>query len=460
MLPNLRALRFWLPGASRRFPQSTVETNGSIGGSFEARMNALIIRRVPIGIGLFIVLTSVGGTLELVYFEGRLPAIIAANAGYLLSLALALIGMRRHPQHAVTYIILCSFLVAIVMSSYFAAVGANAETLVMIHAIYLTGLLVIYPWGGKGQLLGGSGTVVGYGLALLWGSVPAEPPIYGIFGMVTAYVLSVVGCDLLDLHRRESHKHAVEIERANRVLLRANVELRAANEANDRVLANASHDLRTPLNVIIGYSQLALEGTFGPLTPELRDTVERIIANGRNQLSLVEDLLTLSRLGLDQMVVNLCDVAVTPVLNELKTVATGLIQQKPIDVIVSVEDPDLHVRADPERLRQLLVNLVANAVKFTENGQLEMCSSGNNGHVRIAVRDTGIGISPENRDKIFEPLFRVQESGSVAGAGLGLAIARRLAGVMHGNLTVESAPGEGSTFWLTLPAAPKSAALG
>jgi signal transduction histidine kinase len=454
MLAQMRALISLPDAVGVRLAGLLAATTAAADASFEARMHALIIRRVPLAVGLFFLLTSVGGVLELVYFSERLPAMAIANVGYIAAIAVVMIGVRRQPQHALRYVVVCSAFLSIVMSGYFAAVGGNAETLVMIHVIYLTGLLAIYPWGAIGQLLGGSGTVIGYVLALMWGSVPAVPAVYGLFGMITAYALSVVGCDLLHLHRRESHKHAVEIERANRVLLRANVELRAANEANDRVLANASHDLRTPLNVIIGYSQLALEGTFGMLTPDLRDTLERIITNGRNQLGLVEDLLTLSRLGLDQMVVNLSDVAIAPVLHDLETVATGLIQQRPIEVIVRDVDPRLHVRADPERLHQLLGNLVANAVKFTDRGQLEMWSSGNNGHVRIAVRDTGIGIAPENRDKIFEPLFRADETG-VAGAGLGLAIARRLASAMHGSLTVDSTPGEGSTFWLTLPAAAK-----
>lgn len=231
----------------------------------------------------------------------------------------------------------------------------------------------------------------------------------------------------------------------------ANAELRRANILKDQLLANASHDLRTPLNVIIGYGQLALEGTFGEPTEELRDAIERMVKSACDQLTLVEDLLNLSRIELNILPVRPVDVALAPLFSELEFMIANLVRDRPIRPLVAPLPPDLCVRADPDRLRQILSNLINNAAKFTDAGFIEL-SAWREGHrVHVAVRDTGIGIAPEHHSIIFDPFTQVDEKRAQMGTGLGLAIARRLAHMMGGSLTVESELGVGSTFRLTLP---------
>jgi len=244
-------------------------------------------------------------------------------------------------------------------------------------------------------------------------------------------------------------------------LAEANLQLREANEAKDRLLASASHDLRTPLSVIIGYSQIALEGGFGELRADLRDMLERIAANASAQLSLVEDLMTLSRLEIEQISIELVATPLRPLLSEMGFVAEGLVRQRPVCVLVPPIDEDLAVLADPARLRQILINLVSNAAKFTETGSIELQARSGNKKVCISIRDTGPGIDPQDHERIFEPFVQLAGSASESGVGLGLAIVRQLAERMGGCVRLESAPGRGATFRVWLPRAPlPPAALG
>jgi signal transduction histidine kinase len=239
-----------------------------------------------------------------------------------------------------------------------------------------------------------------------------------------------------------------------------NAELRRVSSLKDQFLANVSHDLRTPLNVIVGYAQLAREGTFGALPPELANVLERIIGSAREQLALVEDLLDLSRIELDSLTVRPATVALAPLFAELEFALASMIRGRPVRGRVQAVPPALAVHADRDRLRQILTNLLGNAAKFTDTGAIEVCVEEAGGTVRIAVRDTGRGVAPEEQERIFEPFRQIESERATLGAGLGLAISRRLATLMGGTLRVESALGAGSTFWLTLPAATAAAPRG
>jgi signal transduction histidine kinase len=227
--------------------------------------------------------------------------------------------------------------------------------------------------------------------------------------------------------------------------------LSCANILKDQLLANASHDLRTPLNVIIGYGQLALEGSFGEAPKELQDVIQRMVSSACDQLTLVEDLLNLSRIELNILSVKPVEVPLGPLFDEMKFVLEGLVQGRPVRAEVQALDGDVWIRADPDRLRQILTNLLTNASKFTEEGRIELFANIEHDRVRMGIRDSGIGIAPQHHRAIFEPFCQIDEKRKPSGAGLGLAIARRLSRSMQGALEVESSLGAGSTFWLTLP---------
>lgn len=237
----------------------------------------------------------------------------------------------------------------------------------------------------------------------------------------------------------------------------ANTELRRANVLKDQLLANASHDLRTPLNVIIGYGQLALEGSFGEPPEELHHIISRMVSSACEQLTLVEDLLDLSRIELNILSLRPLNVPIAPLFSEMEFMVSSLLKDRPVRTVVRAVDPQLHAYADPDRLRQILINLVSNAAKFTDEGFIELSAAADGRRIRVSVRDSGIGIAPEDQRGIFEPFSQANEDRAASGAGLGLAISRRLAHMMNGTLTVESELGRGSTFHLSLPAAGSAA---
>ncbi len=233
----------------------------------------------------------------------------------------------------------------------------------------------------------------------------------------------------------------------------SNERLRQLGARKDQFLANVSHDLRTPLSVIIGFAQLALEDTFGAPTAELRETLQRMLASAHQQLALVQDLLDASRLEINGLSVKPTPVPLGTIFGDMEVVATSLVRKKPVSVAVEAVSPDVWVQADPDRLRQILTNLLANSAKFTDEGTIALRADVRSDLVRIDVCDSGIGIPADQLEVIFEPFRQVEGERAQLGTGLGLAIARKLATLMGGTLTAAGNAGHGSTFSLVLPAA-------
>ena len=238
----------------------------------------------------------------------------------------------------------------------------------------------------------------------------------------------------------------------------------AANAAKSQFLSTMSHELRTPLNAIGGYIELLTLGLRGPLTEAQRQDLQRVRLANQHLMSLVTDILNFARLEAGQIEFQVGEVELASVVAELEPlmgpqfVAKGLAFDHD-GCAPDTPDQPHRVRADPEKLRQILLNLLTNAVKFTEAGgrvALACETDAVAGVVRMRVTDTGRGIPPGQLDRIFEPFVQIDRHRtheSQQGVGLGLAISRDLARAMAGELTAESAPGAGSTFTLTLPAA-------
>jgi two-component system CheB/CheR fusion protein len=227
----------------------------------------------------------------------------------------------------------------------------------------------------------------------------------------------------------------------------------SSNEAKSRFLTAMSHDLRTPLNAIAGYTDLMELGIRGPVSDEQRSDFSRIKRSTRHLLSLINDILNFAKLEAGHVDFRIDNVAVDVIVAEVNEMLMPQFRQK--SIVVERVDCSASVRADPDRLRQILVNLLTNAAKFTAHGgRVVLTSAAYDETVTVEVRDTGIGISAESQQRIFEPFVQVDRSLTSVdrdGVGLGLAISRDLARAMNGDLTVESTLGEGSRFLLTLP---------
>jgi len=225
--------------------------------------------------------------------------------------------------------------------------------------------------------------------------------------------------------------------------------LRRASEAKSEFLASVSHDLRTPLNVILGYTDLLADETFGPVTRDQSDTLARIRRTGNAQLALIDDLLDLSRIEQGKLTCQLHPVHVGELVGSLQEMMDALLRDRPIAFEVDVA-PDAVACTDPERLHQVLVNLLANAAKFTREGRVRLSALRESDLVEIRVADTGGGMDRAMARQAVEPFVRGSEAG--AGTGLGLAIVSSLLRMLGGRMHIDSAVGVGTTVCVQLPA--------
>ncbi|HLZ48067.1 MAG TPA: HAMP domain-containing sensor histidine kinase, partial [Candidatus Limnocylindria bacterium] len=214
------------------------------------------------------------------------------------------------------------------------------------------------------------------------------------------------------------------------------------------------HELRTPLNAIIGFSEVLLQRMFGELNEQQADYLEDIVSSGRHLLTLINDILDLSKIEAGRMELELAPFSLVAALNNAVTLVRERAQSHGIKLQLEVAPEVDRVIADERKVKQVVVNLLANAVKFTpDGGTVTLRADRDDGRVRLAVKDTGIGIAPEDQQRIFEEFQQAgtQTEKSREGTGLGLTLSRRMVELHGGTISVDSAPGKGSTFTVALP---------
>ena len=230
-------------------------------------------------------------------------------------------------------------------------------------------------------------------------------------------------------------------------------QLAEASQHKSQFLANMSHELRTPLNAILGYTELIADGVYGEPSEKTLGVLKRIEANGKHLLGLINDVLDLSKIEAGQLVLTLGDYSMKDVVNSVYSAVEPLASEKKLAFKTEVP-PDLPAgRADERRLTQVLLNLVGNAIKFTDTGEVVIKASATNGAFNLSVCDTGPGISETDQKKLFQEFQQADNSTtkSKGGTGLGLAISKRIIEMHGGQIWVESSVGRGSTFSFTLP---------
>jgi signal transduction histidine kinase len=216
-----------------------------------------------------------------------------------------------------------------------------------------------------------------------------------------------------------------------------------------------SHELRTPLNAVLGYTNLLESGIPEPLSEPVLKYVRRVSLSSRHLSQLIEEILAFSRLEAGRETVSPEPVDVGEVVREVEAIVEPLALEKGLRLEVNAAEPSPALRTDPRKLRQILLNLLGNAIKFTGEGGITFTTRAEGGDVLFCVRDTGIGIPPEHLERIFEPFWQVEQGTTrlAQGTGLGLTVSRRLAHLLGGTLRAESTPGKGATFILRLPLA-------
>jgi len=253
-------------------------------------------------------------------------------------------------------------------------------------------------------------------------------------------------------NRDELGALAANLNRMNDELGRLYEELETASRHKSEFLATMSHELRTPLNAIIGFSQVLKEQMYGELNERQADYVDDVLSSGQHLLNLINDILDLAKVEAGRMELQPSTFELPELLDNAASMVRERSTRQGINLTVATDGSVGLMEGDERKVKQILFNLLSNAVKFTPSGgKVTLAAKAADDEVVISVSDTGIGISAEDQAKIFEEFYQVGTSRTQEGTGLGLALTRRLVELHHGELTVESEPGVGSTFTVTMP---------
>jgi len=255
---------------------------------------------------------------------------------------------------------------------------------------------------------------------------------------------------------RKVQEATAELAEQNELLRRQHIALEQASALKSQFLANMSHEFRTPLNAILGYTHMLLHNVTGQVSDPQRKSLTRIDSNAKHLLALINDILDITRIEAGRMPLNVTTFRVSELFDEVQSELEPIIKRSNLAVSTRRRGNVPPVRSDRQKVKQIVLNLLSNALKFTPGGSVTMTAffDPRRREVAIAVRDTGVGIPPEDQAKVFEDFRQLDSSPArgYGGTGLGLSICRRLANMLGGTIDLESEPGRGSVFTLRLPA--------
>ncbi len=266
-------------------------------------------------------------------------------------------------------------------------------------------------------------------------------------------MIAIDNAKLYEQVRKYAEELEAKVQARTRELQDVNEQLVVASLHKSQFLANMSHELRTPLNAILGYTELILDDLYGPVPEKIREVLLRLQNGGRHLLSLINDVLDLTKMEAGKLTLSLGEYSLQDVVQAVCTAVEPLAAEKKLALTTAVASDLPRGVGDERRITQVLLNLVGNAVKFTETGEVTVRATAADGRFHVAVSDTGPGISEADQQKIFEEFQQVDSSSTrqKGGTGLGLSIARRIVELHGGRMRVESRPGQGSTFSFSLP---------
>ena len=288
--------------------------------------------------------------------------------------------------------------------------------------------------------------------------------VTGSWTAAFVWALSVGAIVALALVLRREKRNARRLADRSRELERLSSELLRVNRMKSEFLANVSHELRTPLNAIVGFVDLLREGVYGDLGPRQVKPVERIEASANHLRHLVDQILDLAKMAAGRLEIHREPMDLRPLLLDVVAEVEALATEKGLALSLVLDATRTRIRTDPLHVRQILMNLLGNAIKYTPSGSVvvrmfdapEAVADESLAWICIEVADTGIGIEPADQERVFEEFEQVgagpRGDSARRGTGLGLAISRRLAQALDGKITVASVPGAGSRFLLSLPA--------
>jgi signal transduction histidine kinase len=436
-----------LVGARTRAPR------GDLSEQYARQTAATVREQLPWAVGVFLATYASVALFEVALHPGRLTTYLGIYTLGALWCALAVVltrTMSASPRRSLLATTLLGVGLIANTTIYHILVRGEAEVLALGNLYLMIGFLAAFPWGGWPQLAVSLAACGGLGIGLMTTVHPSVSRGILLTGMASLGGLSVASAILTDRYRYHLFLTREELKLAKEAA-------EAANRARRDFVASVSHDLRTPVNIIFGMADMALDVA---VTAEQREFVETIKREAGRLHALLNDLLDFSKM--DAGVVSLAPrrFALRPWLDAALEAhaADAAAKRLRLAAVVDAAVPE-SVVGDPDRLRQVLGNLVGNAIKFTDAGQVAVRlavadAPGRHPLLRCEVSDTGVGIAPEEPARLFEPFAQAAAtSRSHGGTGLGLAICKRLVEQMGGSIGLDSRVGRGSTFWFTVPLA-------
>jgi signal transduction histidine kinase len=328
--------------------------------------------------------------------------------------------------------------------------------------IYLIEITVVALLGNVGLtvLCAVGATVMYAAMAILvrTGLLPATPPPVAVTGGLTSTYVAVdlaYAAFVLGVPTYYAARILQDLRGKQRALEHRTQQLVEAGRQKSQFMANVTHELRTPIHGMCGLSDLIESGIYGPVTPKQKDAQQAIKRSARSLLALIDDLLELSRADAGKLDLRAEDVDVAELVTTVVAAARWMVGTKALSLETDVQAGLPPAHADPRALKQVLLNFLSNAAKFTPDGGRIVVAAGRDGQggVRLAVTDSGIGIAEEDHERIFEEFRQIDGSAErqYGGVGLGLAVVKRLSDAMGARVRVESAPGKGATFSVLVP---------
>ncbi|MDX2171390.1 MAG: HAMP domain-containing sensor histidine kinase [Deltaproteobacteria bacterium] len=414
--------------------------------AYRAATRTLVAERFPVAGGIFLVLMAIAYGIEWLYFPARWLPLSLCYLSFVAIVLVATWSTRRWPRQAVGMALAGAVALTFALAAYLALVQRNAELTLLAMIGFLTGQVVQFPWGARGQVVATLGALSAYLWALHVGASASLPVPYGLFALMSHALMTVIGAQLLDAYRYAAFREAAESARHA-------AESQRANAAKSEFLATVSHELRTPLNIIVGYTDLLLEGAFTQRGDEL-DALGRIHQQSRQLLDLIQSMLDLNRMEAGGVSLVVEEFSLGGALDSLRASLPANWCKPEVALTWEADDTGATMRSDRGKLEMILRNLIHNALKYTERGAVTVSAHADrqSGQVRFAVADTGQGIDAADLHGIFE-MFRQGSNGPPrgGGVGLGLYIAKQLTDALGGEIGVSSQPGAGARFTVLLP---------
>jgi len=403
-----------------------------------------LVHQASSAVAVLLCCTMIWGAVEWVIRpDHRIALILVDGAMFAVCITMLIVG-RRHSRFAVHGTVFGINAVIACVLLYSALVGGSGELNVIAITLILGGTVALLPLGARNQLFASTTAIVGYPVILQFGAKTHLDAWYSLSGLAAAVFVAALGAGTIDRYRRRLLDQAS----ANARLVN---EANSAHEAKSEFLATVAHELRNPLGVIIGYTDLLREGVLTD-PADVDDALMRIHGQALGTLDMLQNLLDIDKIEAGQVRLDTCEFDLAHFLDELRSAIPQSWAKDDVEITWTLPTPGITLTSDRRKLAAILRNLIHNASKYTHAGQVAIVSEEpTNGTINLSVSDTGEGIPASDLAHIFDRFRQARNSTRDNGVGLGLHIVKRFSKALGATIAVASEPGHGTRFVLTLP---------